>query len=64
MVLATAGPPHAPLGWRQVATTSCRSADPAEVAARDEAWRRLGFKSRAAMLRKAIANLLEAGCAT
>ncbi len=36
----------------------------AEVAALDEAWRRLGFKSRTAMLKKAIADLLEAGCAT
>lgn len=36
----------------------------AEVEALDEAWRRLGFKSRTAMLKKAIADLLEAGCAT
>lgn len=36
----------------------------AEVEALDEAWRRLGFKSRTAMIRKAIADLLEAGCAT
>jgi hypothetical protein len=36
----------------------------AEVAALDEAWRRRGFKSRTAMLKKAIADLLEAGCAT
>ena len=36
----------------------------AKVEALDEAWRRLGFKSRTATIRKAIANLLEAGCAT
>lgn len=36
----------------------------AEVEALDEAWRRLGFKSRTAMFKKAIADLLEAGCAT
>lgn len=36
----------------------------AEVEALDDAWRRLGFKSRTAMLKKAIADLLEAGCAT
>jgi hypothetical protein len=36
----------------------------AEVEALDEAWRRLGFKSRTAMLKKAIADLLEAGRAT
>lgn len=36
----------------------------AEVKARDAAWRRLGFESRTAMLGKAIADLLEAGCAT
>ena len=36
----------------------------AEDEALDEAWRRLGFKSRTAMLKKAIADLLEAGCAT
>lgn len=36
----------------------------AEVEALDDAWRRLGFKSRTAMLKKAIADLLEAGRAT
>lgn len=36
----------------------------AEVEALDEAWRRLGFKSRTAMLKRAIGDLLEAGCAT
>lgn len=36
----------------------------AEVEALDEARLRLGFKSRTAMLKKAIADLLEAGCAT
>jgi adenine-specific DNA glycosylase len=36
----------------------------AEVEVLDEAWRRLGFKSRTAMLKKAIADLLEAGRAT
>lgn len=34
----------------------------AEVAALDAGWRRLGFKSRTAMLKKAIADLLAAGC--
>jgi hypothetical protein len=34
----------------------------AEVAALDAGWRRLGFKSRTAMLKKAIADLLGAGC--
>jgi hypothetical protein len=34
----------------------------AEVAALDAGWRRLGFKSRTAMLRKAIADILAAGC--
>lgn len=33
----------------------------AEVAALDAGWRRLGFKSRTAMLKKAIADLLAAG---
>jgi hypothetical protein len=33
-----------------------------EVAALDAGWRRLGFKSRTAMLKKAIADLLAAGC--
>jgi hypothetical protein len=32
-----------------------------EVAALDAGWRRLGFKSRTAMLKKAIADLLGAG---
>jgi hypothetical protein len=32
-----------------------------EVEALDEAWKRLGFKSRTAMLKKAIADLLAAG---
>lgn len=36
----------------------------AEVEALDEAWRRLGFRSRAAMIRKAIADLIEAGRGT
>jgi adenine-specific DNA glycosylase len=36
----------------------------AEVEALDEAWRRLGFKSRTAILKKAIADLLETGCTT
>jgi adenine-specific DNA glycosylase len=35
-----------------------------EVEALDEAWRRLGFRSRTAMLEKAIADLVETGCAT
>lgn len=35
----------------------------AEVEALDEAWRRLGFKSRTAMLKRVIADRLEAGCA-
>ena len=35
-----------------------------EVEAVDEAWRRLGFKSQTAMLKKAITDLLKAGCAT
>jgi metal-responsive CopG/Arc/MetJ family transcriptional regulator len=30
----------------------------AEVAALDKAWRRLGFKSRTAMIRKAIEGML------
>lgn len=34
----------------------------AEVAALDAGWRRLGFKSRTAMLKKAIADLFAAGC--
>jgi hypothetical protein len=33
----------------------------AEVEALDEAWRRLGFKSRTAMIRRAIADFLGAG---
>ncbi len=36
----------------------------AEVEALDEARRRLGFRSRTAMLKKAIADLLETGCTT
>jgi hypothetical protein len=36
----------------------------AEVEALDEAWRRLGFRSRTAMIKRAIGDLLEAGCAT
>lgn len=36
----------------------------AEVAVLDEAWRRLGFESRTAMLEKAIADLLAAGRGT
>lgn len=36
----------------------------AEVKTLDEAWRRLGFKSRTAMLKKAIADLLSTGRAT
>ncbi len=31
----------------------------AEVAALDQGWRRLGFKSRTAMLRKAIEQMLD-----
>jgi hypothetical protein len=36
----------------------------AEVEALDEGWRRLGFKSRTGMLKKAIADLLATGRGT
>jgi len=36
----------------------------AEVATFDRAWRRLGFRSRTAMLKKAIGDLLAAGRGT
>jgi hypothetical protein len=52
---------HATGGGADVKVLPLRMAA-AEVEALDSGWRRLGFKSRTAMVKKAIADLLAAGC--